>query len=70
MTVLNSVEIFHSFKNMERNWSQLSAIRDEKGRCSMKGDQTFLQVLDLNTCGICGFGNYIHILEEKMMNDS
>lgn len=51
---------------MGRNWSQLSAIREEEGRCSMKGDQTSLQVLDLNTCEICGFGNYIHMLEEKM----
>lgn len=67
MIILNSDKIFHFFKYMKRNQSQLNAIRDEEGRRSIKGNQTCLQVWDLNTCEACGFGNYIHMLEEKMM---
>lgn len=68
MIALNSDEIFHFFKYIERNQSQLNAIRDEEGRRSIKGNQTCLQVWDLNTWEVCGFGNYIHMLEEQMMS--
>jgi hypothetical protein len=60
MMALNSDQLFHFFKNMERKKSKLNVIKDEAGRHSMK-DQICLKVWDLSTCGICGSRNYIYM---------